>query len=161
MVEETSRTTMADLKEDQLEEFRQAFNMFDKDGDGAISCQELGIVMRSLGINPDQTELQDMIQEHDTDGSGQIEFPEFCEMMCKHLDGDPKDQDEVYREAFKTFDRDGSGRISAEELRQVMRNLGENLTADEVEQMIKEADIDEDGEINYQEFVTMMSGKSS
>lgn len=86
----------------------------------------------------------------DVPGSGQIEFHEFCDMMCKHLDGDPKDQEEVYKEAFRTFDRDGSGRISADELRTVMKSLGENLTPEEVEQMIKEADIDQDGEINYE-----------
>jgi len=158
-----NRKHAADITEDQREgkkKYRAAFDMFDKDGDGAISCRELGIVMRSLGINPNEVELQDMIQEHDTDGSGQIEFEEFCEMMLKHMEEDPRTQEEVYREAFRTFDKDGSGCISAEELRTVMGSLGETLTDEEIDQMIQEADIDKDGEINYEEFVQMMCGKS-
>jgi calmodulin len=59
-------------------------------------------------------------------------------------------------EAFKVFDSDGNGRISSDELRQIMANLGEKLTEEEVDEMVKEADIDGDGEINYEEFVRMM-----
>ncbi|BGP03015.1 hypothetical protein NBRC10513v2_006741 [Rhodotorula toruloides] len=60
---------------DQL--FKEAFSLFDKDGDGTITTRELGTVMRSLGQNPTEAELQDMINEVDADGNGQIDFPEF------------------------------------------------------------------------------------
>jgi len=62
-------------------------------------------------------------------------------------------------EAFKVFDRDGNGFISAAELRHVMTNLGEKLTDEEVDEMIREADVDGDGQINYEEFVKMMMAK--
>ena len=62
-------------------------------------------------------------------------------------------------EAFKQFDHDGSGLISAAELRHVMTNLGEKLTDEEVDEMIREADVDGDGHINYEEFVRMMMAK--
>ena len=64
--------------------------------------------------------------------------------------------EEEMMEAFKIFDADGNGNITAEELRQIMENLGEKLTKDEVEAMVKEADMDGDGQINYNEFVRMM-----
>jgi len=64
--------------------------------------------------------------------------------------------EEEMREAFQIFDSDGNGTISAEELRQIMKNLGENLTDEEINDMVNEADLDGDGEIDYMEFVRMM-----
>ena len=69
------------------------------------------------------------------------------------------DTEEELIEAFKVFDRDGNGLISAAELRHVMTNLGEKLTDEEVDEMIREADVDGDGHINYEEFVRMMMAK--
>lgn len=66
------------------------------------------------------------------------------------------DSEEEIKEAFKVFDKDGNGFISAAELRHVMTNLGEKLTDEEVDEMIREADVDGDGQINYEEFVKMV-----
>ena len=65
--------------------------------------------------------------------------------------------EEEMLEAFRVFDTDGNGSITADELRQIFNNLGEKLTEEEIADMIEEADTDGDGEINYQEFVAMMS----
>ncbi|KAJ2951340.1 hypothetical protein O0L34_g5742 [Tuta absoluta] len=147
---------MADqLTEEQIAEFKEAFSLFDKDGDGTITTKELGTVMRSLGQNPTEAELQDMINEVDADGNGTIDFPEFLTMMARKMKD--TDSEEEIREAFRVFDKDGNGFISAAELRHVMTNLGEKLTDEEVDEMIREADIDGDGQVNYEEFVTMMT----
>ena len=91
--------------------------MFDKDGDGTITTKELGTVMRSLGQNPTEAELQDMINEVDADGNGTIDFPEFLTMMARKMKD--TDSEEEIREAFRVFDKDGNGFISAAELQTV------------------------------------------
>ena len=93
----------------------------------------------------------------DADGNGTIDFPEFLSLMARKMKD--TDTEEELIEAFKVFDRDGNGFISAAELRHVMTNLGEKLTDEEVDEMIREADVDGDGAINYQEFVRMMMAK--
>ncbi|KAH9866603.1 hypothetical protein J1614_008295, partial [Plenodomus biglobosus] len=145
------------LTEEQVSEFKEAFSLFDKDGDGQITTKELGTVMRSLGQNPSESELQDMINEVDADNNGTIDFPEFLTMMARKMKD--TDSEEEIREAFKVFDRDNNGFISAAELRHVMTSIGEKLTDDEVDEMIREADQDGDGRIDYNEFVQLMMQK--
>ena len=98
-----------------------------------------------------------MINEVDVDGNGTIDFPEFLTMMARKLKD--VDAEAEIREAFKVFDKDGNGLISANELRHVMTSLGEKLTDEEVDEMMREADIDGDGFVNYEEFVKMMTTK--
>ncbi|KAF9296233.1 hypothetical protein BGZ74_010417 [Mortierella antarctica] len=149
---------MADqLTESQLSEFKEAFSLFDKDSDGTITTKELGTVMRSLGQNPTEADLQDMVNEVDADGNGTIDFPEFLTMMARKMKD--TDSEEEIKEAFKVFDKDGNGFISSAELRHVLTNLGERLSDAEVDEMIHEADVDGDGQINYDEFVRMMMSK--
>ena len=81
-------------------------------------------------------------------GSGSIEFPEFLTLMSRKMK--EADSEEEIKEAFKVFDKDGNGFIGAAELRHVMTNLGEKLTDEEVDEMVREADIDGDGQINYE-----------
>ncbi len=81
-------------------------------------------------------------------GNGTIDFPEFLTMMARKMKD--TDSEEEIREAFRVFDKDGNGFISAAELRHVMTNLGEKLTDEEVDEMIREADIDGDGQVNYE-----------
>lgn len=146
------------LTEEQVAEFKEAFMLFDKDEDGQITMAELGVVMRSLGQRPTETELRDMVNEVDQDGNGTIEFNEFLQMMAKKMKG--ADGEEELREAFRVFDKNNDGLISSIELRHVMTNLGEKLSDEEVDDMIKEADLDGDGMVNYNEFVTILTSKN-
>lgn len=111
-------------------------------GGGTITTKDLQSLMRSLGQNPTEEELQDMINEVDCDGIGTIDFPDFLEMQARKMKD--TDTEEELVEAFRVFDTRGDGFISAAELRQVMTNLGEALDQDEIDEMIREADVDGD-----------------
>ena len=95
------------LTEEQTAEFKEAFTLFDKDGDGTISTKELETVMTSLGQKPTLAELEMMIKEVDVDGNGEIDFGEFLTMMAKKLK--ETDLEEDIREAFRVFDKQNSG----------------------------------------------------
>ena len=142
------------LSEEQIAEYKEAFSLFDKSGDGTITTKDLGTVIRALGKNPTEAELQDIINEVDPNGDGTVDFPSFLTIMARKM----KDQDteEDIIEAFRVFDKDGNGTISAAELRHVTTNLGEKLTDEEVDEMIREADVNGDGIIDYKEFTKII-----
>ena len=114
------------LSEEQINEFKEVFKLFDTDGSGAISHIELGNVLRQLGQNPTDQELKNLVEEVDIDGSGQIEFNEFVQMMGRMLEEDEENDD--FREPFDMFDTDGDGHISMMDIKRVINNLGERFT---------------------------------
>lgn len=141
----------------QLKEYREAFRLFDKDGDGTITKMELGRVMRSLGQFATEEELNTMLGEIDIDGDGTFSFNEFVEIVC-NMGGhggerSREDEEKELRDAFRIFDKHGRGYICASDLRAVLRCLGEDLDEDDIEDMIREVDIDGDGRIDFEEFV--------
>merc|ERR1712198_374131 len=111
-------------------------------------------LMRAMGQNPTEDELLNMILEVDVDGNGTIEFPEFLELMKMKAKED--DDAETIREAFKLFDRDQDGFITCKELKKVTTMLGEPLTAEEVDEFMAEADVDQNGKLDYDEFSRML-----
>ncbi len=142
------------LTDDKLREFKEAFEMFDRDKDGLINSKDLGNILRSLGHDQSDQELVDMINENDQDEDGRIDFNEFLDLMHKRA----KDEDieEELSEAFRIFDKEDNGLISISEFRHIMLTLGERLTEDEVDEMIKEADTKGDGFIHYKDFAKVM-----
>ncbi|XP_064647923.1 calmodulin-like isoform X2 [Lineus longissimus] len=147
---------MADqYTDEQIKEFKEAFDLFDADGNGNIDVDELGAIMKSLGKALSRKDLENMIDEVDEDKNGTIEFDEFLNLMAKN-----QQPEMSMKEAFDMFDKDGDGSISGVELQNAMQIMGMPMTKEEVELMVKEADMDGDGEINYEEFVTMMNSLS-
>ncbi|XP_019418735.1 PREDICTED: calmodulin-like [Lupinus angustifolius] len=142
------------LREEQIGEFLEAFCLFDKDGDGFISIEELGIAMRSLDENPTIEELQFMMKEGDLDGKGTMEFGEFLNLMAIKIKETAAEEE--LKEAFRVFDKDQDGYISPIELMFVMRTIGVKVTEEELGFMVNQADLDGDGLIDYEEFVRMM-----
>lgn len=137
-----------ELSEEQIADFREAFSEIDKDGDGNITTTELGTAMKSQGQHPTEAELQGIINKVDANGDGVMNFLEFLTMMANKVR--ESEREDEFSEAFRAFDKDGNGFISATELCQVMIDMGEHLTMEEVEQMIKNADFDGDGQVNYE-----------
>jgi len=140
--------------EEQKQEIKEAFDLFDTDGSGEIDSKELKVAMRALGFEPKKEEIQKMINDVDDDGSGTIGFEEFLKMMThKILNRDPKDE---ILKAFRLFDDDETGAITLKNLQRVAKELGERMTSEELQEMIEEADRDGDGMVNEEEFLRIM-----
>ncbi|XP_043112656.1 caltractin [Puntigrus tetrazona] len=147
-----------ELTEEQRQEIKEAFDLFDTDGSGNIDVKELKVAMRALGFEPKKEEIKKMIADIDKEGSGVISFNDFLSMMTQKMS--EKDSKEEILKAFRLFDDDCTGKISFKNLKRVAKELGENLTDEELQEMIDEADRDGDGEINEQEFLRIMKKTS-
>merc|ERR1712022_72350 len=139
------------LTEEQLDEIREAFSLFDADASGMIDIRELKAAMRALGFEVKNEELKKMVSDIDGDGNGTIEFGEFLEMMTGKMG----------EKVFKLFDDDNTNKISFRNLARVAEELGENIDDEELQDMINQADRDGDGEINIDEFYRIMKKKGN
>merc|ERR1712167_480920 len=129
------RKAKGGLTEEQIEEIREAFSLFDSDASGAIDVCELKAAMRALGFEVKNEELKKMVSDVDNDGNGTIEFVEFLGMMTGKMG--EKDSREDIETVFKLFDDE------------------------ELQDMINQADRDGDGEINIDEFYRIMKKKGN
>ncbi|CBI33828.3 unnamed protein product, partial [Vitis vinifera] len=121
------------LDDEQIAELREIFRSFDRNNDGSLTQLELGSLLRSLGLKPTPEQLDALSQKADKNTKSPY-------------------TEEQLRQLFRMFDRDGNGYITAAELAHSMAKLGHALTAEELTGMIKEADTDGDGRINFEEF---------
>ena len=135
-------------------ELKEYFEMFDRDKDGSINEKELGNILRSLGHDPTDQDLSEMINEVDNNSDSKIEFDEFCKIMNNKLKQNDAEQELI--EAFKIFDRDGKGLISENEFKHIMLSLGEKISEEELEEMMKKADPDKKGFVNYKQFAKVI-----
>ena len=143
---------MAALTDEQIKE---AFNLFDADGSGAIDAEEMSLAMKGLGFGDvPKDEVEKMIKSIDTDDNGLIEYKEFEKMMKAKMA--QKDSPEEILKAFHLFDLDKQGKISFANLKEVARMLGENPGDDVICEMIAEADEDRDGFVSFEEFKNVM-----
>ena len=136
-------------------ELKKAFCVFDSDGDGSITGQELQKVLLSLGVKASLPEVKKMMNNVDRDQNGTIDFEEFCNYMLPILER--HETDEQIRQMFKKFDADGNGYIDELELKECLEKLmGKPVPVSEVKQMIQDVDMNNDGRIDIYEFIKMM-----
>lgn len=169
MIEEVhssqSKGKSGEISDELLRELKVAFSMVDKDGDGRITPRELMAVLSRLGFKSDDATVKKMISKYDTDGNGTLEFDEFHDMMKSKSEGvtrwertkKTQTPPDTWK-AFKVFDRNSDGYISKTELYQTMKELGVKLSMEDLNEMMKEADINQDGRIDYAEFSKLMTG---
>ncbi|OII70791.1 centrin [Cryptosporidium ubiquitum] len=142
-----------ELTEQQKMEIKEAFELFDGDSIGYIDVKEVRVAMRALGFDPKKEELRKILSNVEMN-NGMVSYSEFYDLVeTKILQRDPKE--EIIK-AFKLFDDDGTGKITFKNLKRVAKELGENITDEEIQEMIEEADRDGDGEINQEEFIRIM-----
>ncbi|KAK9875554.1 hypothetical protein WA026_009362 [Henosepilachna vigintioctopunctata] len=147
-----------ELTEDQKTDIKEAFDLFDNDNCGKIDSKDLKVALRALGFEPKKEEIKKMISEIDKDSTGKINFDDFLELMSVKMS--EKDSKEEILKAFRLFDDDDTGKITFKNLKRVAKELGENLTDEELQEMLDEADLNGDGEINQEEFLRVMKKTS-
>ena len=139
------------LTDEQIIEFREAFQAFDKDGNGSITTKELGTVMRSLGQNLNEVEIREIIDEVDEDKNGTIDFQEFLSLMARKMKITDKEDELI--DAFKTLDLEGTGKISKYELRNIILSTDCGIAGDDFEEFQKNINIDDEGYINLHDYI--------
>uniref|UniRef100_W5LNS3 Calcium binding protein 5a n=1 Tax=Astyanax mexicanus TaxID=7994 RepID=W5LNS3_ASTMX len=156
----TDMTACIFIRGGKIVKLREAFDEFDKDKDGLISCKDLGNLMRTMGYMPTEMELIELGQNINMNLGGRVDFEDFVELMTPKLLAETAGMIGMkeLRDAFREFDMDGDGAITTEELRQAMGKLmGESMTRREIDTVIREVDNNGDGTVDFEEFVKMMS----
>ena len=154
----TSSTSRPGITEEEIEELREAFNLFDTDGNGTIDPRELKSAMQSLGFEAKNHTVYQMISDIDKNGSGDIDFEEFLDLMTVKVG--EEDSPEEIRKVFNLFDDDKTGYITIQNLKRVAKDLGESMSEAELLEMIERADSDKDGQINFDDFYSIMTMKT-
>merc|ERR1712042_18755 len=154
--EEEEEEDTFQLTDDQTADFKDAFKKFDAAGAGEIPTSELGTVMRMLGHNLKDEELDECIKIVDADGGGSVDIDEFLELMRTKT---KEAQDEVeVKEAFRILDKDGKGEIHTDVIKEILMKLDDGLTDADLNEMIAEIDDDGSGWVDYDEFKGLMLG---
>ncbi|KAJ6812782.1 putative calcium-binding protein CML7 [Iris pallida] len=144
-----------ELSDEQVASMKEAFSLFDTDGDGRIAPSELGILMRSLGGNPTQAQLKEIVSSESL--VSPFDFPRFLDLMRKHMRPEPFDRQ--LRDAFRVLDKDSTGFVAVADLRHVLTSIGEKLEPQEFDEWIREVDVSADGTIRYEDFIMRMVAK--
>jgi len=147
-----------ELSEEQKQEIKEAFDLFDTDKSGSIDYHELKVAMRALGFDVRKAEVLKLMKEYDRNDTGQITYADFVDIMTQKMA--ERDPEEEIRKAFALFDDDQTGAITLKNLRRVARELGEVLSDDELQAMIDEFDKNSDGVIDENEFMAIMKQTS-
>merc|ERR1712226_598865 len=151
-------TEQTNLANDEIECLKVCFDLFDTKKVDFLSADDLGEIMRAMGFRPTEEELKDLLAEIDEDGSGEIEFGEFCQLCATFLVEDP-DIETMKRElkdAFRIYDKEGLGYITTETLRGLIGELLAPLTDEELDGILEELDEDGSGSMDFDEFCEEM-----
>ena len=143
-------------RNEKLQELKAAFSLFDIDNDGKISKEELSFIFQNVGLELNNSELTQIINNASFTGEKKdfISFEDFCAVMNTKMSD--TDTEQELKEAFKIFDSEGNGYISIEQLKYVLTNISNILTLDEINELINLIKEDEEGEhIDYNHFINL------
>jgi len=142
-----------DIPEDKIAEYKEAFDMFDKDGSGTIDVGEIVKIMKNFGYPIKKSEAQRMISEIDDNGDGELDFEEFVTLMEKQTNYVEQTEEELVLTAFKSFDKDHDGKITNHEFKYLLTQMGDKFTDEELNLLFQESDLDINGTLDYQDFI--------
>merc|ERR1711918_180752 len=140
-------------------EIKDAFDLFDKDRSGEITIGEMGEAMRSLGYDTEHGEAAEHVKNLDKDGSCALEFNELYELLTARF-SENTTKEELQR-VFKLFDTDGTGSISVANMRAIADQVGDQVTDDELGDIVLKNDMDKDGNLTFDDFYNVLTKKST
>ncbi|KNC46687.1 calmodulin [Thecamonas trahens ATCC 50062] len=143
------------LTDDQLAQFEDAFSLMADAKSNVITHDGLASVFDMLGLGANDDDIENMLNEVEPSGSQQLSFDQFLTIMSRSLED--KSSDDILYASFQVFDVDDSGTINLQEFRGVLEMLGQQLTDEEYIQIIRGADTDADGTIDFEEYKQMLS----
>ncbi|XP_013874701.1 calcium-binding protein 2 [Austrofundulus limnaeus] len=149
-----------ELAQAEIDELQEAFKEFDYDQDGYLNYKDVAECMRTMGYMPTEMELLEIVQQIKMRMGGLMDFDDFIELMGPRMMGETTNMLGLkeLQSAFLQFDLDGDGKINQEEMKEALKTLlGEKLKKGELEEILKELDINADGNIDFEEFVMMLS----
>lgn len=141
-----------DVPFDKIEAYQKAFNLIDADGSGIISAPEVYQFFEDIGSKITYKEVENMINEIDKDGNGELEFEEFISVMEKINEQKDAEDHEIYK-AFQQFDVNSRGYMSILELKSIVMNMAGGITEKEFADFLFESGYKKGDEINYKGFV--------
>ena len=139
------------IPKDKEQEIKSIFEKYDSDKDGFVNTSELANIIKSINTDVSNEELLELLQEVELEVNGEINFEKFVSIVNRR-EYDVDTEEELLN-AFKIFDKEGNGLINLNELKNIMLKVGKNLSESEIDEMLRDADIDMDGFINYEEFI--------
>ena len=142
---------------DGVKEFKTYFYQADTDKNGLISYQELKLLLEKLKYPCSEPELQDYVNEVDINENGELGLEAFLDII--EIIQKENDTEEELQEVFKIFDKNNTKLITTENVYDVFSKIDENIKKEEIYQMFKECDLDNDGYLNYEEFTRMIKNK--
>lgn len=151
-----SARTASMLTHERVAELKEAFSLFTKSGNESISVEEMLLVMRSAGQSQTESGLKKIIDYIDSNGDGNVEFPEFLALMALVPQVKSLDVDQLCQ-AFHEHDRAQTGLVTREQFVQLMTTKGDPLTEEEVSEMLAGAPVDENGNVDYRSFVLSLT----
>ncbi|XP_022900267.1 troponin C, isoallergen Bla g 6.0101 [Onthophagus taurus] len=148
-----------ELGKEQIELLKKAFDTFDVEKKGSIGTDMIATILGMLGIQTTEKILAEIIAEVDADGSGELEFEEFITLASRFMvEEDAEAMQEELKEAFRLYDKEGNGYITTDVLREILKELDDKITAEELDMMIQEIDSDGSGTVDFDEFMEVMTG---
>ncbi|XP_050316116.1 troponin C-like [Anthonomus grandis grandis] len=143
----------------QMQLLKRAFSMFDSGKSGTINREKVRTILTTLGHSYDDKELEQMLADEDPEDTGTVNFESFCRVASHFLENEDEEalQKEL-KEAFRLYDKEGNGYIPTSSLREILAALDDQLTPDQLNEMIAEIDSDSSGTVDFDEFMEMMTG---
>ena len=142
---------------DKEKEIKDIFDKYDSNRDGNVTSDELANILKAINLDVSDEEIKEIIEELELEGNNEINYENFVSIVNRR-EKDVDTEEEVLK-AFKFFDKEGNGLININDLKHIMITVSKNLSEPEIDDMLKEADLDMDGFINYEEFIRSLLTK--